>query len=76
MDALQDFEADEAEDLAAAADALARHWITAGLGAHVGAIGKAQGFEGARVLLGTYFALRGKRLDAEHEKAKRDVPFP
>jgi len=76
MDALQDFEADEAEDLAAAADAMARFWVAAGLGSHVAAIGKAQGFEGARVLLGTYFELRGQRLDAEHEKAKRDVPFP
>ena len=76
MDALQDFEADEAEDLAAAADALARFWKAQGFGAQVAAIGRVQGFEGARVLLGTYFALRGKRLDAEHEKAKRDVPFP
>jgi hypothetical protein len=75
MDALQAFEVDEADDLAAAADAMARFWKAQGLGEHVAAIGREQGFEGARVLLGTYFELRGQRLDAEHEKAKRDVPF-
>ena len=74
MDALQSFEADEADDLAAAAAAMARFWKTAGLGAHVAAIGREAGLEGAKVLLGTYFELRARRLEVEHAEARRDAP--
>ena len=74
MDSLQSFEDDEADDLASAADALARHWKTAGLGEHVAAIGREAGLEGAKVLLGTYFELRARRLEVEHAEARRDAP--
>lgn len=74
MDTLQAFEDDERDDLAAAADAMARHWKTAGLGEQVAAIGREAGFEGARVLLGTYFELRARRLEAENAEARRNAP--
>ncbi len=74
MDTLQAFEDDEIEDLAAAAAAMANYWKTAGLGEHVAAIGREQGFEGARVLLGTWFALRARRLNGETREAA-NVPF-
>ena len=76
MDSLQSFEDDEREDLAAAAAAMARFWKTAGLGAQVVAIGKAHGLEGARVLLGTYFELRARRLKAERDAQENDDAIP
>ncbi len=75
MDSLQSFEDDEIEDLAFAAAAMARHWKEQGLGAHVAAIGREQGLEGGRVLLGTWFALRAKRHEIEHAGARDVVPF-
>ena len=69
MDTLHSFEDDERVDLAAAAAAMANFWKTAGLGAQVAAIGREQGYEGARVLLGTYFDLRARRLYAEAQEA-------
>ncbi len=75
MDSLQSFEDDESEDLAAAAGAMARHWKAQGLDEHVRAIGREQGFEGARVLLGTWLALRAKRHEIEHAGARDVVPF-
>ncbi len=69
MDELQAFEQDEHADLATAAAAMARHWKTQGLGEHVRGIGREQGIEGSRVLLGTWFALRAKRYDAEAGEA-------
>ena len=75
MDGLQAFEQDEQDDLATAAAAMARHWKTQGLGEHVAAIGRAQGIEGARVLLGTYFALRAHRQNAEHAEARDAIPY-
>ena len=78
MDSLQSFEDDEAADLAAAAAAMARHWKTAGLGEQVVAIGREQGFEGAKVLLGTYLELRSRRLRAECDAAREDdnaIPY-
>ena len=74
MDSLQSFEDDEREDLAAAAAAMARHWKAAGFGEHVAAIGRAQGYEGAKILLAAYFELRARRLDAENAEARRDAP--
>jgi len=76
MDSLQSFEDDEAEDLAAAAAAMARHWKAQGLGAHVVAIGREQGVEGAKVLLAKYYELRSQRLRAEREaEEENDAPF-
>ncbi len=75
MDELQAFEQDEQDDLATAAGAMARHWKAQGLGEHVRAIGREQGFEGARVLLGTWFALRAKRHDIEHAGARDVIPY-
>ena len=75
MDSLQSFEDDESEDLAFAAAAMARHWKAQGLGEHVAAIGREQGFEGARVLLGTWFALRAKRHEIEHAGARDVIPY-
>ena len=75
MDELQEFEQDEQDDLAAAAAAMARHWKAQGLGEHVAAIGREQGFEGARVLLGTWFAMRAKRHEIEHAGTRDVVPF-
>ena len=78
MDTLQAFEDDEAEDLVAAAAAMARYWKSAGFGEQVAAIGRAHGFEGARILLGTYLELRARRLKAEREAQEEDdarVPF-
>ncbi len=72
MDELQSFEDDEHDDLTAAAAAMARHWKASGLGEHVAAIGREQGIEGARVLLGTWLALRAKRHDAE---ASDGIPY-
>jgi len=75
MDSLQSFEDDEREDLAFAAAAMARHWKEQGLGEHVAAIGREQGIEGARVLLGTWFALRAKRHEIEHAGAQDVIPY-
>ena len=75
MDTLQSFENDESEDLAAAAAAMARHWKAQGLGEQVCAIGREQGVEGARVLLGTWLALRAKRHEIEHAGARDVVPY-
>ena len=75
MDSLQSFEDDEHEDLAFAAAAMARHWKASGLGAQVAAIGREQGYEGARVLLGTGFALRATRHEVEHAGARDVIPF-
>ena len=75
MDSLQSFEDDESEDLAAAAGAMARHWKAQGLGEHVAAIGREQGLEGARVLLGTWLALRAKRHEIEHAGARDVIPY-
>ena len=75
MDGLQAFEQDEQDDLATAAAAMARHWKTQGLGEQVRAIGRAQGIEGARVLLGTWFALRAHRQNAEHAEARDAIPY-
>ena len=76
MDSLQSFEDDEAEDLVAAAAAMARHWRAAGLGKHVAAIGGERGVEGAKVLLATYFDLRAQRLRAERDAEREDdAPF-
>ena len=75
MDELQAFEQDEQDDLATAAAAMAQHWKTQGLGEQVRAIGRAQGIEGARVLLATWFALRAHRQNTEHAGARDVVPF-
>ena len=75
MDELQEFEDGEIEDMAFAAGAMARHWKEQGLGEHVAAIGREQGLEGGRVLLGTWFALRAKRHDVEHAGARAVVPY-
>ncbi len=75
MDVLQEFEDGETEDLTTAAGALARHWKAAGLGEHVAAIGREQGIDGARVLLGTWLALRAKRHDVEHAGARDVIPY-
>jgi hypothetical protein len=75
MDELQAFEDDEQEDLAAATNALARHWKAQGLGEQVRAIGRDRALEGARVLLGTWFALRAKRHEVEQAGASDAIPF-
>ncbi len=75
MDTLQEFEDGETEDLTTAAGAMAKYWKANGLGEQVRAIGRAQGIEGARVLLGTWFALRAKRHEIEHAGARDVVPF-
>ncbi len=75
MDELQAFEDDEIEDMGFAAAAMARHWKASGLGEQVRAIGCEQGIEGARVLLGTWFALRAKRHEVEHAGARDVIPF-
>ena len=75
MDELQSFEDDEHDDLAAAAGAMARNWKASGLGEHVAAIGREQGIEGARVLLGTYFELRAMRQNAEHHGVRDAIPY-
>ncbi len=75
MDELQAFEQDEIEDMATAAGAMARHWKAQGLGEHVAAIGREQGLEGGRVLLGTWFALRAKRHEIEHAGARDVIPY-
>ncbi len=75
MDSLQNFEADESDDLTTAAAAMAKYWKEQGLGEHVAAIGREQGYEGARVLLETYFELRAKRQEAEHAEARDAIPF-
>ena len=75
MDTLQSFENDEQEDLTTAAGAMALHWKAQGLGEQVRAIGREQGVEGARVLLGTWFALRAKRHDIEHAGARDVIPY-
>ncbi len=75
MDELMSFEACEKEDLAVAAGAMALHWKAHGLGEQVRAIGREQGIEGARVLLGTWFALRAKRHDVEHAGARDVIPY-
>ena len=72
MDELQEFEDGEREDLTTAAGAMAKFWKEQGLGGQVRAIGREQGFEGARVLLGTWFAMRAKRHEIEHA-GTRDV---
>ncbi len=75
MDELQAFEDDEIEGMGFAAAAMARHWKEQGLGEQVRAIGREQGVEGARVLLGTWLALRAKRHEIEHAGARDVVPF-
>ena len=75
MDNLQEFEAGETEDLTTAAGAMARHWKTHGLGEHVAAIGREQGFEGARVLLAAWLALRAKRAEIEHAGTRDVIPY-
>ena len=75
MDELQEFEDGETEDLIVAAGAMALHWKAQGFGEQVRAIGREQGFEGARVLLGTWFALRAKRHEVEHAGARDVIPF-
>ncbi len=75
MDSLQSFEDDEVEDLAFAAAAMARHWKAQGLGEHVAAIGREQGLEGGRVLLGTWLALRAKRVEVEHAGERDVIPY-
>jgi hypothetical protein len=76
MDELTDFLDDESVDLKAAAAAMARFWKSQGLGDAVAAIGQNQGYQGAKFLLGTYFATRAKRLAKESAKAKRNAaPF-
>ena len=75
MDELQAFEQDEIEDMATAAGAMARHWKAQGLGEHVAAIGREQGLEGGRVLLGTWLALRAKRHEIEHAGARDVIPY-
>jgi hypothetical protein len=75
MDELTDFLDDESKDLKAAAAAMARFWKSQGLGEAVAAIGQAQGYEGAKMLLGCYFAARASRLAHEVAEAKRSVPF-
>jgi len=75
MNELQAFEQCETDDLATAAAAMALHWRALGLGEHVAAIGRAQGIEGARVMLATWFALRAKRHDVEHAGVRDIVPF-
>jgi hypothetical protein len=60
--------------LAAAADAMARFWKAQGFGEQVAAIGREQGYEGAKILLAAYFELRARRLDAENAEARRDAP--
>ena len=75
MDELQAFEQDEQDDLATAAAAMALHWKTQGLGPHVAAIGREQGLEGGRVLLGTWLSLRAKRHEVEHAGARDVIPF-
>jgi hypothetical protein len=75
MDELQEFEDDEHEDLTAAAGAMALHWKAQGLGEQVAAIGREQGIEGARVLLGTWFALRAHRQNAETKEARDAIPY-
>ncbi len=75
MDSLQDFLECEVEDLSRAAAAMARHWKAAGLGDAVKAIGREQGIEGARVLLGTFFELRAIRQKAEHHGLNDETPY-
>ena len=75
MDELQAFEDDEIEDMAFAAAAMARHWKEQGLGAHVAAIGREQGLAGGRVLLGTWLALRAKRVEVEHAGERDVIPY-
>ncbi len=75
MDELQEFEQGEQDDLATAAAAMARHWKEQGLGEHVAAIGREQGFEGARVLLAAWLALRAKRVEIEHAGTRDVVPY-
>ena len=75
MDILADFLDDEVEDLARAAARMARYWKDAGLDDAVKAIGREQGIEGARVLLGTYFELRAIRQNAEHQRVADALPY-
>ena len=75
MDQLQEFAQDEHDDLATAAAAMAMHWKAQGLGEQVCAIGRAQGIEGARVMLATWFALRAKRHDVENSGVRDAIPF-
>jgi hypothetical protein len=75
LDNLIDLQGDEAEDLAIAAAAMARHWKAHGLGEAVRAIGPEQGVEGARVFLGEYYEARHKRLQAKFAEAADEIPF-
>jgi len=75
MDELQEFEDGEREDLTTAAGAMAKFWKAHGLDEQVRAIGQEQGIEGARVLLGTWLALRAKRHEIEHAGARDVIPY-
>lgn len=75
MDQLQEFLECEAEDLAKAAAAMARHWQSAGLGDAVRAIGREHGLQGAKVLLAAYFQLRAMRQNAERHGVRDVVPY-
>ena len=76
MDEMIDFIDDEREDLTAAAAEMARFLKSQGLGDAVRAIGPAMGYQGAKLLLGTYFAARAKRLAKETAEARRNAaPF-
>jgi hypothetical protein len=74
MDQLTDFLDDEADDLRMAAAEMARFWKSQGLGDAVTSIGAGQGYQGAKLLLGTYFAARAKRLEKEAAEARRNAP--
>jgi hypothetical protein len=76
MEELQAFEADERADLRTAAAEMARFWKSQGLGDAVTSIGAGQGYQGAKLLLGTYFAARAKRAAKETAEARRNAaPF-
>lgn len=75
LDTVADLLDDEAEDLKTAAAAMARHWVAAGLGDAVRAIGPEQGYQGARVLLAHFYEARHKRLLAKTAKAGDDIPW-
>jgi hypothetical protein len=75
MDELQEFGADEAEDLAVAAGKMAGYWKARGLGDAVRAIGREEGVMGARVLLAAFLRLRAERHAAEHAEARDAIPW-
>ena len=76
-DTLIDFTDEERADLEIAAGRMALHWKQQGLTDAVRQIGRDQGIEGARVLLGAYFELRQARLTPDNTKddLNDEIPF-